>query len=123
MVLIDFERATLRTQTTQGTVKGTPGYFPAKNYLRDGSTRWDVWALAAMILEADMPSGEYRNVMSERGGLAKAEEHVKLQNTCYRLRQILLKTLLRTQVEDMEGLRYIKEQLPKVSFKRYKKEK
>jgi serine/threonine protein kinase len=62
VVLIDFERATLRSQKTGPTVKGTIGYFPICRDLRDGSTRWDVWALAAMILEADMSPGEYRNV-------------------------------------------------------------
>jgi hypothetical protein len=53
-------------------VKGTIGYFPLYKNLRDGSTRWDVWALAAMILEADMYPGDYRNVSTERGAQFKA---------------------------------------------------
>lgn len=72
VVLIDFERATLRSQKTGPTVKGTIGYFPIYRELYDGSTRWDVWALAAMILEADMSPGEYRNVQNERGCMYKA---------------------------------------------------
>ena len=72
VTLIDFERATLRVTTKGPTVKGTVGYFPVFKDLRDGSTRWDVWALSAMILEADMTPGEYRNVANERGALFKA---------------------------------------------------
>jgi hypothetical protein len=45
--------------------------------MRDGSTKWDIWALAAMILEADMYPGEYREVGGERGALFKAEQHIK----------------------------------------------
>jgi len=54
-------------------VLGTPGYYPNFPNLRDGSTRWDIWALAAVILEADMGPGVYRTVSNERGSLTKAE--------------------------------------------------
>jgi len=39
---------------TIGHVRGTPGYFPLRDEWRNGSTKWDMWALTAMILEADM---------------------------------------------------------------------
>jgi serine/threonine protein kinase len=65
--IIDFERATPRTQGTRGTSLGTPGYQPVNCQLKDGSTLWDVYALAAMILEADMYPGEYFEVKNERG--------------------------------------------------------
>ena len=43
-----------------GTVRCTPGYFPMNEDLRDGSVLWDIWALAAMILECDMEVNEYK---------------------------------------------------------------
>ena len=39
---------------TIGHVRGTPRYFPLRDEWRNGSTKWDMWALTAMILEADM---------------------------------------------------------------------
>jgi len=67
--VIDFDRATPRTQESKGSILGTPGYYPNFLNLRDGSTRWDVWALAAVILEADMEPGAYRTASNERGSL------------------------------------------------------
>jgi eukaryotic-like serine/threonine-protein kinase len=52
--VIDFNRATPTTIMTKGNVRGTPGYFPFREDWRNGSDKWDTWALAAMILEADM---------------------------------------------------------------------
>ncbi len=66
-VLIDFNRSYPLTQSTKGTVRGTEGYFPEKEQLRDGSTKWDIWSLGAMILEADLDRNAYLRVKNERG--------------------------------------------------------
>jgi len=71
--IIDFDRAKPRQLSTEGTMLGTPGYYPNFINLRDGSTRWDVWAVAAIILESDMEPGVYRTVSNERGSQIKAE--------------------------------------------------
>ncbi len=71
-VLIDFTRSYPLTQSTKGTVRGTEGYFPEKEQLRDGSTKWDIWSLGAMILEADLERNEYLRVKNERGSLFHA---------------------------------------------------
>ena len=99
---------------------GTVGYFPVFKDLRDSSTRWDVWALAAMILEADMHPGEYRNVQNERGALFKAQEHMKQPGTSEALKKLLNKTLLRAENDHTEGLNFIAEQLEKIQWRRYK---
>jgi len=65
--LIDFDISQLRSATTSGSTKGTPGYHPVRPTMKDGSTLWDIWALAATILEADMLPGEYYGVSTERG--------------------------------------------------------
>jgi serine/threonine protein kinase len=60
--LIDFNRAYPLTQSTKGTVRGTEGYFPESEDLRDGSPRWDIWGLGAMVLEADLDKNDYLKV-------------------------------------------------------------
>jgi len=58
----------MRTATTSGSHRGTPGYYPTRPTMKDGSTLWDIWAIAAIILESDMRPGEYYGVSTERGG-------------------------------------------------------
>lgn len=80
--LIDFNRSYLSSQATRGTVRGTPGYFPHNEDLKDGSTLWDIWAFGAVILECDMEVDEYKQVMTEREGVRKAEKHVEKPGVC-----------------------------------------
>ena len=66
VVIIDFNRA-LRVEVSRlATVMGTPGYYPEREDWRDGDTQWDVWALAAMIIESDMPRNEYYSCRCEK---------------------------------------------------------
>ena len=65
VVIIDFDRAKLDSTNSEGTACGTPGYFPDKRNIKEGSKKWDVWAYAAIILEADMQPKAYRAVNSE----------------------------------------------------------
>jgi serine/threonine protein kinase len=67
--IIDFNRSYPRRQTTVGTQRGTPGYFPDARNLEDGSILWDVWAFCAIVLECDMETDEYLRVATERGSL------------------------------------------------------
>ena len=48
-----------------------------KDDLKDGSILWDIWSFAAIILESDMDVNEYKEVMTERQGLTKAEKHIE----------------------------------------------
>ena len=66
MKIIDFDRSFSMAVGTKGTMVGTDGYYPFKPNMDDGSPRWDVWALGAMILEADMEKDQYLNIDSER---------------------------------------------------------
>jgi serine/threonine protein kinase len=58
-VIIDFDRTVLDSDDFRGTVLGTQGYFPERDNLRDGSVKWDLWAYAAIVLEADMKEKKY----------------------------------------------------------------
>ena len=91
--IIDFNRSYLITQSTKGTVRGTPGYFPINDNLKDGSVLQDIWAFAAIILESDMDVNEYKGVMSERGSLAKATKHLEKKEVCDNLKDIIRGTL------------------------------
>ncbi len=73
VTIIDFDKATPRTQDTLGTRKGSPSYTFEGTQVRDGSTHWDVWAIASMILEADLAPGEYDSVLTERAVRDKAK--------------------------------------------------
>jgi len=76
VTLIDFDISYLRVAMTSGGNKGTPGYYPLRPNLKDGSTAWDAWAVAAIILESDMAPGECinREVRSAKGRRAYQRE-------------------------------------------------
>ena len=99
--IIDFNRSQLITQNTKGSVRGTPGYYPVGLDTKDGSHLWDVWALAAIILESDMEVDAYVRVMSERGSLFKAEKYREEKSVSTYLKQLVRGTLLRSKLEDM----------------------
>ena len=46
-------------------MRDTPGYFQFRDNWRDGSTKWDVWSIAVMLLEANLPKDEYLHTNSE----------------------------------------------------------
>jgi hypothetical protein len=74
--VIDFNRAISRETLTLGHVRGTPGYFPIRENWRNGSTKWDIWALVAMILEADMDHRAYYRCGSELETKNRARKHL-----------------------------------------------
>ena len=82
--------------------------------MKDGNTAWDVWAMAAIILESDMRPGEYLGLATERNAHLIAEEHIKEKETSTALRVLLTHTLLRGEINTMEGLTFIRKQLQHV---------
>ena len=99
--IIDFNRAIPMSVTTKGHVRGTEGYFPENENIRDGSTKWDIWALAVIILEADMEIDEYFSVKDERSSKRKVFEHFNREQTCKHLKVLLRRTLLVPKIEEM----------------------
>lgn len=95
-------------------MRGTPGYFPLRDDLLDGSTEWDIWAFAAIILESDMEVNEYKEVMSERGSLQKAGKHIEQPGVSDELKRIIRGTILKGGKGDIMGLDEILELLKKV---------
>lgn len=75
--VIDFDRCYLDTTMSFVCVRGTPLYFPEDVEWRNGSKKWDVWAIAAIILEADMPLKAFKNVSIVEESTKLAEDHIK----------------------------------------------
>lgn len=101
MRIIDFNRSYPVTQSTRGTARGTPGYYPVGQDTKDGSILWDIWAFSAIILESDMEVDSYIRVMSERGAIVKAEKYLEEKGVSTYLKQLVRGTLLRSKLEDM----------------------
>lgn len=88
--------------------------------LLDGSTEWDIWAFAAIILESDMEVSEYKEVMSERGSLQKATKHIEQPGVSEELKRIIRGTILRGGKSEIMGLEEILDLLRKVQFRKVK---
>jgi len=67
-----------------------------------------------MILEADIYPEEYQAILKERGLHFKAEQHIKEEQTCPKLRDLLNLTMLRSNIERMEGLNTVEELLVQI---------
>ena len=63
--IIDFDIANLKTEDRIGTVKGTPGYYPHREDIRDGST-YSIWAFVAIMAESDMEKDAYYRVETDK---------------------------------------------------------
>ena len=74
---------------TKGHVNGTLCYFPHIEDINDGSTDWDVWAYAAIILECDIERDAFIRIMKDDQTSALLREHVSMNNTCAILKKLL----------------------------------
>ena len=117
MRIIDFDAAMLETQDTRGKLRGTPGYFPVRDDWRDGSKKWDVWAIAAILLEADMEKDEYLKTKDDKETKCKVRKHLKRDGVCRYLKAIFEGTLMRRKNEEMITLDEIEKLLSKVRFR------
>lgn len=116
--LIDFNRAFLQVASTKGTVRGTPGYFPMKENLKDGSVYWDIWALAAIVLECEMELNSYMAINSERGTVLKLEKYLEEKDTCKHIRNLLRTSILVGRINEMITLDEMVELLAKCNFRK-----
>lgn len=117
--VIDFDAVMLETQDTKGKVRGTPGYFPVRDDWRDGSKKWDVWSLAAILLEADMEKDEYIKTKDDKETKCKLRKHLKYEDVCHHLRVIWEGTLQKKKKEEMITIDEIAKHLRRVKFRSY----
>lgn len=99
--VIDFDRASNMLECSKGTVKGTPGYFPLAHKWHDGITKWDVWALGAIIIECDMPKRYYYKAKEELESIQLMKKHLSSRSTCSNLKKLIEKTCFVSRDSDM----------------------
>lgn len=75
--LIDFNRVYLDSTLTKGSIRGTPGYIPERSNWEDGNVNWDIWAVAAIILESDVEIEAFINSNTEKDLKNIAAQYLK----------------------------------------------
>lgn len=82
VALIDFDRSLPATNTCKTGDRGTPGYQPDRVDWFDGSVMWDMYALACIVVECDLPKDEYIRAKDSRVGQQIIKKHIDSRDTC-----------------------------------------
>ena len=77
-----------------------------------------MWALAAMIGEADMGKDRYIHTNTEQEAKNKFREHIKLRTTCVRVKQILEGTIFKKREEAVMKFQDIKVAVLRMQFQK-----
>lgn len=117
--VIDFNRVMSRDELTLGHVKGTPGYFPVRDDWRDGSTKWDIWSLVAIILECDMKVGIFKTADDEQHSLYFARNHIKEKGVSKPLIKLVEDVMISRKKEPNVDLKTIIKAVEKMKFMEY----
>lgn len=99
--------------------KGTTTYYPESVSWRDGSARWDIWALVVIICEADMPFQQYHSLQKQDVAMKAIRAHDRKQSTCANLHYLLENTLYQRNCELTLNLKDVREVIPKIRFQPY----
>ena len=81
-----------------------------------GSKSWDIYAYACIILESDLETDEYLSVNNARSIEWKAEKHIKREDVCPQLKQIIRGTILRGKVSEIITVDEVMTLLERVKF-------
>jgi len=103
--VIDFDCVFPITICTIGKARGTKGYYPESKQWRNGSFKWDIWGLAALICECDMPKDAYRHIDGEKKAVEKIKTHLSKKGTCNNLRYLVKETIGKNGEESMLSTR------------------
>ena len=114
--IIDFDRSRLTTDTSKPTALGTHGYFPIAMDWRDGYIRWDVWAIVAMLCEADMQKDEYLPTKGEKDAKQKIIKHLSRPSTCRKLKEIVEETISLSKKDHMIDLAEVERLVLRLKF-------
>ena len=86
---------------------------------RDGSTKWDIWAVAAIILECDMDNDAYRSCKDEADTKRRLKKHLQ-NNVCKHLKLVMKEVIMIDDDSKIMGLDTIKDIVKDIKFKCYK---
>lgn len=81
---------------------------------------WDIWAVAAIIIECDMEIDFYLKTMTEANTKYKIKQHYKKHDPCSKLRELMDGTILLHKQLDMISLEQVKRLLLKIKFTKYR---
>ena len=121
--LIDFNRSLLRTVETRGHVRGTEGYFPEADHLRDGSTKWDVYAMATVILECDLEKDAYYSVRSVKEARFVVTKYLEEAGVCQYMKHMIKRTILCPHANDIMDMDELVDDLEHIQFRKDLKRK
>lgn len=76
---------------------GTPGYFPDRDDWKEGDVQWDVWALAAIIIECDMKRNEYYSCKRESDSKQRIKLYLGEKQVSPKIKEMAEKIILRPQ--------------------------
>ena len=116
--LIDFNHAVQDSESTSQIEKGTPGYKPTSKGWPMGSYKWDMWALAAIICEADMPRDSYMTLDEEAECLRAIKKHTQKKSTDERLSFIMGELLLTKGHEGVIEMDTFRKELTRLKFQK-----
>lgn len=108
----------MRTIKTRGHVRGTPGYFPLKDNLTDGSTKWDIYAVGAIVLECDLERDAYFGVQTDKGTRFMVSKYLEIPGVCANIKHIVKRTVMQSDPQDMMGLDEIMQLLGSAKFRK-----
>nr|AAB42033.1 57 kD zinc finger/protein kinase chimera [Oxytricha fallax] len=117
VAIIDFNRA-LRVEVSRlGTVMGTPGYYPEREDWRDGDFQWDVWALAAIIIECDMPRNDYYSTRCEKDANERIKQFIDKTRVSQSMKQMAESIIIKPNSRSDISIEQIELWLSKINFR------
>ena len=119
VVVIDFNRAVRKENIKQSWVLGTPGYFPIREKWINGSFQWDIWALAAIILECDLEKDAYFRTKEEKQTKAYAKLHFDNEDVCKHLKELISKIIIKAPMRPNFELDELESAVSKIEFRAY----
>ena len=103
--VIDFDCVFPSTTYTIGKARGTKGYYPESTKWRNGSFKWDIWGLTALICECDMPKEAFKHTDGEKKAVEKIKNHLSKKATCNNLKYLVKETISKNVEQSMLSTR------------------
>jgi hypothetical protein len=81
---------------------------------------WDMYALACIVVECDMPEGEYMRVKDARVGQGMIKRHVEQKETCKHIFALVDRVILSFNGIDTPTYDELEEMIKLMKFRQYK---
>ncbi len=81
---------------------------------------WDMYALACIVVECDMPTDEYMKAKDQRVAEAMIKKHVEQKETCKHIFTVADRVILNYREIDEPTYDDLEEQIKSMKFRQYK---